>query len=114
MSSDGALMVCIALHIRCTPTDVPTQANYSLQQATVSISFNLLLFSYGCLFPLADGMIVIWTPTDRQQPSFGRDPEEIKYDKEFWRAKTTIRCVLYYMSVIFSEFSNQSHDARNL
>jgi len=49
---------------------------------------------------LVDGMIVIWTPTDRQQPSFGRNPEEVKYDKEFWRAKTTIRCVSYYVYMI--------------
>lgn len=59
-------------------------------------------------------MIVIWSPTDRQQPSFGRDPEEIKYDKEFWRAKTTIRCVLSDVSGIFAKFLKQSYNAGNL
>ena len=49
--------------------------------------------------PPPDGMIVIWTPTDWQQPSFGCDPEEVKYNKEFWHAKTTIRCAPYYPSV---------------
>lgn len=41
-----------------------------------------------------DGMIVVWSPSDKPSVSYGSDAanEEAEYSKEFWRARIIIRC----------------------
>ena len=43
---------------------------------------------------LTDGMIVVWSPSDKPSVSYGSDlvSEEAEYSKEFWRARIIIRC----------------------
>ncbi|KAI0922757.1 hypothetical protein AcV5_009648 [Taiwanofungus camphoratus] len=42
-----------------------------------------------------DGMVIIWSPTSSPHAnSYGSDlsPEDIQYEKEYWKARTTFRC----------------------
>ena len=45
----------------------------------------------------ADGMIIVWAPTTSPHASsYGSDltPEDMQYEKEHWKPRTTFRCVL--------------------
>ena len=44
--------------------------------------------------PRPDGMIVVWSPSDRPSVSYGSDPgsDDTQYSKEYWRARLVLRC----------------------
>ena len=45
----------------------------------------------------ADGMIIVWAPTTSPHAvSYGSDlsQEDMQYEKEHWKPRTTFRCVL--------------------
>ncbi|KZW00983.1 WD40 repeat-like protein [Exidia glandulosa HHB12029] len=66
----------------------PPRVEYLSTLSKHSASVNVVRFSP------SDGMIIIWSPTDRVQPVFGggEASEEAQYAKEHWRARTSFRC----------------------
>ncbi|GBE83335.1 hypothetical protein SCP_0503830 [Sparassis crispa] len=81
-----------------TPTLRPPRVEYLATLSRHSAAVNVVRFSpNGELIASAgdDGMIIIWSPTTSPHAtSYGSDlsPEEMQYEKEHWKPRTTFRC----------------------
>ncbi|KZT04927.1 WD40 repeat-like protein [Laetiporus sulphureus 93-53] len=81
-----------------TPTPRPPRVEYLATLNRHSAPVNVVRFSpNGELIASAgdDGMIIIWSPTaNPHASSYGSDltPEELQYEKEHWKPRTTFRC----------------------
>ncbi|PCH36764.1 WD40 repeat-like protein [Wolfiporia cocos MD-104 SS10] len=81
-----------------TPTPRPPRVEYLATLSRHSASVNVVRFSpNGELIASAgdDGMIIIWSPTTSPHATtYGSDlsPEDLQYEKEHWKARTTFRC----------------------
>ncbi|THH19341.1 hypothetical protein EW146_g1812 [Bondarzewia mesenterica] len=80
------------------PTPRPPRVEYLATLSRHSAAVNVVRFSpSGELIASAgdDGMIIIWAPsTTPNQSLYGSDlsAEEMQFDKEFWKPRTTFRC----------------------
>ncbi|KAH8102051.1 WD40 repeat-like protein [Cristinia sonorae] len=80
------------------PVPRPPRVEYVATLSRHSAAVNVVRFSpNGDLIASAgdDGMIIIWAPSASPQTStYGSDlsPEELQYEKEHWKPRTTFRC----------------------
>ncbi|PSS08882.1 hypothetical protein PHLCEN_2v3449 [Hermanssonia centrifuga] len=81
-----------------TTTPRPSRVEYLATLSRHSAAVNVVRFSpNGELIASAgdDGMIIIWAPTaSPHATTYGSDlsPEDIQYEKEHWKPRTTFRC----------------------
>ncbi|OJT03688.1 hypothetical protein TRAPUB_5716 [Trametes pubescens] len=80
------------------PAPRPPRVEYLATLSRHSAAVNVVRFSpNGDLIASAgdDGMIIIWSPTTSPHAtSYGSDltPEDLQYEKEHWKPRTTFRC----------------------
>lgn len=81
-----------------TPAPRPPRVEYLATLSRHSAAVNVVRFSpNGDVIASAgdDGMVIIWAPSNNPQTStYGSDlsPEELQYEKEHWKPRTTFRC----------------------
>ncbi|RPD75913.1 WD40 repeat-like protein [Lentinus tigrinus ALCF2SS1-7] len=81
-----------------TPAPRPPRVEYLATLSRHSAAVNVVRFSpNGDLIASAgdDGMIIVWAPTTSPHASsYGSDltPEDLQYEKEHWKPRTTFRC----------------------
>ncbi|EPQ50803.1 WD40 repeat-like protein [Gloeophyllum trabeum ATCC 11539] len=81
-----------------TPAPRPPRIEYLATLSRHSAAVNVVRWSpNGELIASAgdDGMIIIWAPTTSPHGiTYGSDltPEDLQYEKEFWKPRTTFRC----------------------
>ncbi|KAG8979227.1 hypothetical protein FRB94_012472 [Tulasnella sp. JGI-2019a] len=77
------------------PTPHPPRVEYLATLVKHAGAVNVVRFSPNGEYLASagdDGMIIIWTPTDRPVHVFGSDAEEAQYEKEHWKPKIVLRC----------------------
>ncbi|TFK52882.1 WD40 repeat-like protein [Heliocybe sulcata] len=81
-----------------TPTPRPPRIEYLATLSRHSAAVNVVRWSPNGEFIASagdDGMIIIWAPTTSPHGiTYGSDltPEDLQYEKEFWKPRTTFRC----------------------
>ncbi|KAI0074258.1 WD40 repeat-like protein [Panus rudis PR-1116 ss-1] len=80
-----------------TPVPRPPRVEYLATLSRHSAAVNVVRWSpNGELIASAgdDGMIIIWAPSTSPHTAYGSDltPEELQYEKEHWKPRTTFRC----------------------
>ncbi|KAG9124991.1 hypothetical protein FRC07_009435 [Ceratobasidium sp. 392] len=77
-----------------TTAPQPSRVEYLATLAKHTAAVNVVRFSPNGEFIASagdDGMLAIWSPTDRPVHNFGDSAEEQQYEKEHWRARVVIR-----------------------
>ncbi|KAG8896430.1 hypothetical protein FRB99_008891 [Tulasnella sp. 403] len=77
------------------PTPHPPRVEYLATLVKHAGAVNVVRFSPNGEYLASagdDGMIIIWVTTDRPVHTFGADPEETQYEKEYWKPKIVLRC----------------------
>ncbi|KAJ1300988.1 hypothetical protein OPQ81_003412 [Rhizoctonia solani] len=76
-----------------TPTQ-PSRVEYLATLSKHTAAVNVVRFSPNGEFIASagdDGMLAIWSPTDKPVHNFGDSAEELQYEKEHWRARVVVR-----------------------